>query len=57
MADSLKVNGRPANVKHPSAPALMNNAHFAAVGQEASNEAYEHGIQVIDEDKEFKYAA
>lgn len=53
---TLQVNGsRPNNVKHPSAPSLMMNAHFAAVGEDASKEAYEHGIQVIDEDKEFKY--
>lgn len=56
MADSLKVNGagRPANIKHPSAPSLMMNAHFASVGEDASREEYEHGIQVIDEDKLFK---
>jgi hypothetical protein len=55
--DHLKPNGhpsRPSNVKHPSAPSLMMNAHFAGVGEEASKEAYEHGIQVIDEDKLFK---
>ncbi|PSN67816.1 root hair defective 3 GTP-binding protein [Corynespora cassiicola Philippines] len=55
MASSLQVNGssRPSNVKHPSAPSLMMNAHFAAVGEDAGKEAYEHGIQVIDEDKIF----
>ncbi|KAF2688757.1 GTP-binding protein Sey1 [Lentithecium fluviatile CBS 122367] len=55
MASSLKVNGngRPSNVKHPSAPSLMMNAHFAAVGEDASAQDYEHGIQVIDEDKVF----
>lgn len=45
---------RPSNVKHPSAPSLMMNAHFAGVGQEAGEKAYEHGIQVIDEGKVFK---
>ena len=56
MASSLQPNGngRPNNVKHPSAPSLMMNAHFASVGEDASKEAYEHGIQVIDEDKIFK---
>jgi hypothetical protein len=55
--DHLQVNGgRPSNVKHPSAPTLMMNAHFASVGDDATKEAYEHGIQVIDEDKVFKYA-
>jgi protein SEY1 len=53
---TLSVNGgqRPSNVKHPSAPTLMMNSHFASVGEDASKEAYEHGIQVIDEDKVFK---
>ena len=51
-----EVNGRrPSTVKHPSAPSLMMNAHFAAVGDTAaSRDAYAHGIQVIDEDKSFK---
>jgi len=54
---TLKVNGsgRPSNIKHPSAPSLMMNAHFAGVGDDASAQDYEHGIQVIDEDKLFKY--
>jgi hypothetical protein len=53
--DSLQVNGqnRPGNVRHPTAPSIMNS-HFAGVGEDASEEAYEHGIQVIDEDKVFK---
>jgi hypothetical protein len=32
------------------------NGHFASVGEEPSKDQYEHGIQVIDEEKEFKYA-
>jgi hypothetical protein len=32
------------------------NGHFASVGEAPSKEQYEHGIQVIDEEKEFKYA-
>jgi len=31
----------------------MNN-HFASVGEAASREQYDNGIQVIDEDKNFK---
>ncbi|KAF1348274.1 protein SEY1 [Lizonia empirigonia] len=31
----------------------MMNAHFANVGEDAGKEAYEHGVQVIDEDKVF----
>jgi len=58
MASSqLEVNGngrRPSNLKHPSAPSLMMNSHFASVGGDAAREDYEHGIQVIDEDKVFK---
>lgn len=30
------------------------NGHFAAVGEEPSAQKYEHGVQVIDEDKSFK---
>jgi hypothetical protein len=29
------------------------NGHFAAVGEEPTARQYEHGIQVIDEDKQF----
>lgn len=31
------------------------NGHFAAVGDEPTAGDYEHGIQVIDEEKEFTY--
>ena len=57
MATALQANGhgrRPSTVKHPSAPSLMMNSHFASVGEAASKEQYEHGIQVIDEEKAFK---
>jgi hypothetical protein len=52
---TLNVNGsgRPSNIKHPSAPVIMNS-HFASIGENAPPESYEHGIQVIDEDKTFK---
>jgi hypothetical protein len=55
--ESLKPNGqsRPSNVKHHTSPSLMMNSHFAGVGENADKGAYEHGIQVIDEDKMFKY--
>jgi hypothetical protein len=33
------------------------NGHFAGVGDAPTKEQYEHGIQVIDEEKEFKYVA
>jgi hypothetical protein len=39
-----------------TAPDKMNvNGHFASAGQDGKAD-FEHGIQVIDEDKEFKYA-
>jgi hypothetical protein len=55
-SDHLAVNGqtRPGTVRHPTAPGSMMNAHFAGVNEDASKEAYEHGIQVVDEDKVFK---
>jgi len=31
------------------------NGHLSAIGEGPSAEKYEHGIQVIDEDKTFKY--
>ncbi len=31
------------------------NGHFSAVGDKPDDSKYEHGVQVIDEDKEFKY--
>lgn len=34
---------------------MTMNGHFANVGDAPTKEQYEHGIQVIDEDKEFKY--
>lgn len=30
------------------------NGHFASVGDKSTGKHYEHGIQVIDENKEFK---
>ena len=35
--------------------AMDTNGHFAAVGSANDKTAYEHGVQVIDENKEFKY--
>ena len=41
--------------KLPSAPSILTmNGHFARPGQAATNEQYDRGIQVIDDDKEFK---
>jgi hypothetical protein len=59
---STDANGsarRPsAASRFPTAPSVMTvNGHFAAVGDAPTKQQYEHGIQVIDEEKEFKYAA
>lgn len=35
--------------------AMDTNGHFATVGSANDKTAYEHGVQVIDENKEFKY--
>jgi protein SEY1 len=43
---------RPSLRQTPTAPANMNN-HFASVGSAATAEQFAHGVQVIDEDKNF----
>ncbi|CAL3967035.1 unnamed protein product [Diplocarpon coronariae] len=47
--------GRPsAASRFPTAPSIMTmNGHFAAVGDAPTKEQYEHGVQIIDEDKDF----
>lgn len=42
-------------VGHQSTPGKIMNGHFAASHGAATKEQYERGIQVIDEDKEFRY--
>lgn len=34
---------------------MDSNGHLASVGTASDKAAYEHGVQVIDENKEFKY--
>ena len=52
---SAKANRRPSTARHPTAPAAMAvNGHFANMGENATSEQYEHGIQVINEDQNFK---
>lgn len=47
---------RPSSLgRSPTAPPIMANGHFAAVGDHGDLAAYEHGVQVVDENKEFKY--
>ena len=58
MATPTKANGlvhRPTiSARHPTAPTVMTmNGHFAT-GEAVSKEQYEHGVQVIDADKNFK---
>lgn len=35
---------------------MVANGHFAGSGDGQDSSGYEHGVQVIDEEKEFKYA-
>ncbi|THW21286.1 root hair defective 3 GTP-binding protein [Aureobasidium pullulans] len=47
---------RPYSPVHsPSAPVIMTaaNGHFASVGDDGDKQSFEHGIQVIDENKTF----
>jgi protein SEY1 len=53
---STTANGtgrRPTLSQSFSTPGKIMNGHFAAVGEAGSKERYEHGIQVINEEKEF----
>jgi hypothetical protein len=56
---SSRTNGsRPSNVNRAmTAPAesMAVNGHFASVGQNGTAN-FENGVQVIDEEKEFKYS-
>jgi hypothetical protein len=54
---SARRDSRPqASSRAFSAPGTMEvNGHFSTVGDK--NEDFEHGIQVVDEDKEFKYVS
>ena len=52
-----KTDRPSSTTRHPTAPSIMTvNGHFATVGEESSKEQYEHGIQVINDVQEFKYA-
>ncbi|KKY29264.1 putative protein sey1 [Phaeomoniella chlamydospora] len=52
---ALSPSERPGNANRSlTAPDVMAvNGHFASVGQNGKAAGFEHGIQVIDEDKEF----
>jgi hypothetical protein len=56
---STESNGdampRPGVAHMATAPSVMTmNGHFAGIGDAPGKAQYDHGIQVIDEDKEFK---
>ncbi|KFY23997.1 hypothetical protein V493_05497 [Pseudogymnoascus sp. VKM F-4281 (FW-2241)] len=60
MSTSPPSNGvtnsprRPSAASRATAPSVMTmNGHFAAVGDAPTKEQYEHGIQVIDDEKEY----
>ena len=56
MASLLSpTGGRPVNTnRSPTAPSVLTmNGHFGTVGDNPSKESFEHGIQVIDEEKVF----
>ncbi|KAJ5960642.1 uncharacterized protein N7479_007792 [Penicillium vulpinum] len=45
---------RPSGLERsPTAPSILSNGHFASIGAEGDAASYEHGVQVIDGDKEF----
>jgi hypothetical protein len=47
---------RPSGLERsPTAPSVLSNGHFASIGGDGDTASYEHGVQVIDENKEFKY--
>ena len=50
------MSERPSGLaRNPTAPPIMANGHFASIGDNNDVTSYEHGVQVIDGDKEFKY--
>ncbi|KFY48250.1 hypothetical protein V495_01494 [Pseudogymnoascus sp. VKM F-4514 (FW-929)] len=60
MSTSPPSNGvinsprRPSAASRATAPSVMTmNGHFAAVGDAPTKEQYDHGIQVIDDEKEY----
>lgn len=50
---SNNTTPRPQMSSMQSSPSVVMNGHFAAVGDKATPEQYENGVQVIDENKEF----
>ena len=56
ISPSRAGNIRPSvNERATTAPSVTMNGHFANVGDNPSKETFGRGVQVIDEDKNFKY--
>ena len=51
-----RSDSRPVpNGRQSTAPSVLTmNGHFASVGEDVNAASYEHGIQIIDEDQDFK---
>lgn len=50
------MEDRRAMGRSTTAPSVIGtNGHFATANADNDPTAYEHGVQVIDEDKQFKY--
>lgn len=56
MAAHDATPSRPLHsARHPTAPSVMTmNGHFSNVGEKPTEEQFEHGVQIISEDQEFK---
>ena len=55
MAYQQRENRPPATARQSTAPSVLTvNGHFAGVGEASTKSQYEHGIQVIDENQNFK---
>ena len=50
-----KGHRRPSNTRHGTAPPKIMNGNFANIGEKPTAEQFGNGIQVINEDQEFKY--
>ncbi|CAK3853102.1 probable SEY1 [Lecanosticta acicola] len=55
MAAASQTNGdtRPATARQATAPSVIMNGHFGGSGENLPAKDFEHGIQIIDQDKIF----
>jgi hypothetical protein len=50
-----KESRPPTYSRQSMGPSVMSvNGHFSSVGEAATTDQYDHGIQIIDEDQNFK---